>query len=113
MALYAEEPVVNPSTPIPRRLPIFYEILAYFADHPGAQDTVEGIVEWWLLEQRLKRAIRQVKATLAQLVAEGLVVERERPVGRVMYRVNRSKMRDIHSILKKKRIKGSIVNFSL
>ena len=76
---------MNPGAPTPRRSPIFYEILAYFADHPQAQDTVEGIVEWWLLEQRIKRATTQVKAVLAQLVAEGLVIPRDGTAGRVYY----------------------------
>ena len=91
---------MNPGAPTPRRLPIFYEILAYFADHPRAQDTIEGIVEWWLLEQRIKQATTQVKATLEQLVAEGLVIAREGAAGRVYYRVNRQKAREIRRLLR-------------
>jgi hypothetical protein len=50
---------------------------------------VEGIVEWWLLEQRIKRATTQVKTALAQLTVEGVVTAREGTGGRVYYRVNR------------------------
>jgi len=91
---------VNRGEPTPRRSPIFYEILAYFVDHPQAQDTVEGIVEWWLLEQRIKQATTQVKAALEQLVAEGLVIIREGTAGRVYYRVNRQKLREIRRLLR-------------
>ncbi len=91
---------MNSGAPTPRRSPIFYEILAYFADHPQAQDTVEGIVEWWLLEQRIKQATTQVKGALEQLVAEGLVIAREGTAGRVYYRVNRQKLRGIRRLLK-------------
>ena len=28
-------------------------ILAYLSDNPDAGDTFEGIVEWWLLNQRI------------------------------------------------------------
>lgn len=91
---------MNSGESILRRSPIFYEILAYFADHPQAQDTVEGIVEWWLLEQRIKRASTQVKTTLTQLVAEGLVIPREGTDGRVYYRVNRQKSREIRRLLR-------------
>ena len=92
---------MNPGAPILRRSPIFFEILAYFANHPQAQDTVEGIVEWWLLEQHIKRATTQVKAAVAQLVAEGLVIARTGAAGRVYYHVNRQKLRDIRRILGK------------
>jgi hypothetical protein len=67
---------VNSSEPTLRRSSIFSESLAYFADHPQAQGIVEGIVEWWLLQQRIKRASTQVKTTLTQLAAEGLVITR-------------------------------------
>ena len=90
---------MNRGVPTPRRSPIFYEILAYFADHPQAQDTVEGIVEWWLLEQRIKRAKSQVKTVLTQLVAEGLLIAREGTAGRVYYQVNGQKMREIRRLL--------------
>ena len=94
------ELVVNTGAPTPRRSPIFYDILGYLVDHPGAQDTVEGIVEWWLLEQRIKKATTQVKAVLAQLVAEGLVIAHQGPAGRVYYRVNRQKLRGIRRLLR-------------
>jgi hypothetical protein len=78
---------VSPDKPTSRKSPIYYAILSYLSDHPQAQDTMEGIVEWWLLEQRIKRATTQVKSTLAQLVAEGLVTAREGAAGRAEGRV--------------------------
>ena len=93
---------MNTGEPTARRSPIFYEILAYLADHPEAQDTVEGIVEWWLLEQRVKQATAQVQTALTQLVTEKLVVIREGQTGRVSYRVNRSKLRNIRRMLKER-----------
>ena len=48
-----------------------YEILKYLVRHPQAQDTVEGIVEWWLMEQRIVNASAEVKVALAELT--GLV----------------------------------------
>jgi len=91
---------VKQNVPSPRRSAIFYDILAYFADHPEAKDTVEGIVEWWLLEQRLKRARVQVKAALTQLVVEGLLITREGTTGRVYYHINRQKIREIRTLLR-------------
>ena len=66
-----------------------YHILAYLADNPDAGDTFEGIVEWWLLHQRIKFETRTVSEAVAKLVAEGLIVEEEGFDSRVVYRVQR------------------------
>lgn len=94
------EQIVRGSQSLPRRSQVYYELLGYLTKHPQAQDTLEGIVEWWLLEQRITRATRQVKVALAQLVAERLVIAREGATGQVYYRVNRQKLRDIRRLLK-------------
>jgi hypothetical protein len=75
-------------------------ILAYLATHPEAQDTMEGIVEWWLLEQEIRRSTAQVKAALAELVAQGLVLERRGKDGQIHYRINRLKTAKIQALLK-------------
>ena len=64
------------------------EILAYLAENPDAEDTVEGIAQWWLLEQRIQRTHAEVKATLDKLVARNLVVVHQGPDGRVYYSAN-------------------------
>jgi len=77
-----------------------HEILAYLAEHPDAQDTLEGIVEWWLLEQRIKRWTARVKEALAELVSRGLVLERQGKDSRILYRINHRKRREIRVLLK-------------
>jgi predicted transcriptional regulator len=79
---------------------VAYEILMYLAESPTAQDTLQGIMEWWLLEQHIKRQTSVVKSALAQLVAEGLVLERKRRDGRIHYRVNRQKRTELKALLK-------------
>jgi hypothetical protein len=64
------------------------DILAYLAHNPDAQDTLAGIVEWWLLEQELRRQTSDVKEALAQLVREGRVIERKSHDSQIHYRVN-------------------------
>ena len=91
---------MNPSEQTLRRSPIIREILAYLADHPRAQDTVEGIVEGWLLEQRIKRETRHVKSAVEQLVTAGFITAREGAAGRVYYRVNQRKLRNIRRLLR-------------
>lgn len=90
---------MNSGEPTIRRSPIFCEILGYLADHPEAQDTVEGIMEWWLLEQRIKIATTEVRVALEQLVAKELLITREGRAERVSYRVNRQKLRDLRDLL--------------
>lgn len=53
------------------------EILAYLSDHPQARDTLEGIVEWWLLERKIKYQTKIIKEALSELVDKRLVFERQ------------------------------------
>ena len=96
------EIVVNPNEPTLERSPLCSAILAYLAEHPQAQDSLEGIVEWWLLEQHIKQTTTQVNAALEQLVDEGLVIAHEGAAGRVYYRMNRKKLRDIRRLLRRR-----------
>lgn len=76
-----------------------YCILAYLAENPEAGDTFDGIVEWWLLRQRIKFETRNVSEAVAKLVSEGLIVEHEEADSRIIYRVNRTKEQDVKSLL--------------
>lgn len=67
-----------------------YYILSYLCDNPDAGDTLEGIVQWWLLQQRIKFGTQTVAGALAKLVAEGTIVEQTRFDSRTFYRINRS-----------------------
>ena len=81
---------------------VAYELLAYFAENPEAQDTLEGIVEWWLLEQEIKKRLVVVQEALAELLARGLVLERKGRDGRMHYRINRRKRDEIATLLKQR-----------
>jgi len=61
------------------------EILDYLARHPQAQDTIEGIIEWWLLEQRIVDSKIAIEKVLEKLVAESLVILRQARDGKVYY----------------------------
>ena len=71
---------------------ICYYILSYLSDNSDASDTLDGIVEWWLLNQRLKFETRNVSEALDGLVSEGLILKREESGSRVSYRINRTKV---------------------
>jgi len=76
-----------------------HAILAHLIEHPLAEDTVEGIVEWWLLEQEIKYRTAVVRAALADLVAKGLVLERQGNDARLRYGLNRNKLEAIRRLL--------------
>lgn len=77
-----------------------YQILAYLHANPEAQDTLEGIVEWWLLDQKISRQTERVKQALAELTERGLIVARIGTDSRVHYGIERNKLEEIESVLK-------------
>lgn len=79
---------------------IAYDILGYLVEHPDAQDTLEGIVEWWLLEQQIKRQTAKVRKALAELVSKRLILERQGKDSRTHYRINRRKLKEIRMLVK-------------
>ena len=78
------------------------EILAYLVDHPKAQDTLEGIVEWWLLERKIEFVTASVKEALSELVGKGLILEETGPDSQIHYRINQSKYKEIQELFKQK-----------
>lgn len=76
------------------------DILTYLSEHPDAQDTIEGIVEWWLLEQEIKRRAGRVKETLTELVAKRLLLEQKGTDARVRYKLNAPRRKEINALLK-------------
>ena len=80
---------------------VWYYILSYLSDNPDAGDTFEGIVEWWLLDQRIKFETRNVSEAVSRLVSDGLIVEHEEADSRTIYRVNTTRKKTIRAILSK------------
>ena len=79
---------------------IAYEILSYLAKHPDAQDTLDGIVEWWLLRERITQQKTLVEKALDELVANGFVLKLTGKDSRFHYRVNQRKDGEITELLK-------------
>jgi DNA-binding MarR family transcriptional regulator len=67
-----------------------YYILSYLLDNPDAGDTLEGIVEWWVLHQRIRFETQTVSQAVAKLVDDGFIVEQKGPDSRVIYRAKRT-----------------------
>jgi hypothetical protein len=70
------------------------QILAYLARCPHSQDTFRGIVEWWLLKQRIVHVMTEVKRALMNLVAKGKIGTRVGSGGEVRFRLKRRRVRE-------------------
>jgi hypothetical protein len=78
-----------------------YEILSYLVEYTRAQDTLDGIIEWWLLERSVKYQIAKVQDALDALVKDGLVLEHKKQNLPTRYGVNWDRAAEIRAILKK------------
>lgn len=94
MQLHSLKPITSPSLPN-----LATEILQYLLRHPSAEDTIEGIVHWWLVEQRLIQALSQVRTALSQLHHQGFVASRTLADGRVLYRLEPTRQQEAAATL--------------
>jgi hypothetical protein len=83
-----------------RSIPIAIRILAYLAENPDAEDTLEGITEWWLLQQNLMIELKRVRTALGELKSKDLITEVTGLDERIYYRVNNGKYEEIQKVLK-------------
>jgi hypothetical protein len=84
---------------VPGKSQVAHEILAYLVDHPEAQDTLDGIIEWWLLERKTIYQKKIVKEALAELVDKGLVLEIPGGDSRIHYKLTPDKQGEIRTFL--------------
>jgi hypothetical protein len=75
--------LADPSLPSPAP-----EILDYLARHPDAQDTIEGILHWWVLDTCIRTWTPKIADTLAKLVEQGFLEQKPSTNGHVFYRVS-------------------------
>jgi len=64
------------------------EILDYLARQPGAQDTIDGILHWWVLDACVRKWAPKVAETVAQLAEQGFLEQKPSADGNVFYRVS-------------------------
>ena len=82
--------------------PIERQILDYLAENPGAQDTLRGVVEWWLLKQKIEQTMADVEAALRNLVAKGKLRSWTGPDGSVHYSHHGRAKRRTQTMINKK-----------
>ncbi|PYP89315.1 MAG: hypothetical protein DMF61_03620 [Blastocatellia bacterium AA13] len=78
---------------------IAQDILAYLSENPDAEDTLPGIVEWWLLAEHVKRRTEAVKEAIAGLVQDGLIIENTGLDLQAHYKINAEKTAEIMALV--------------
>ena len=81
------------------RSKVAWDVLSYLIDNPDAQDTLEGIVEWWILQRTIENQTKTVQAVLAELTAKGLILERRGSDSRLRYLINANRQEEIRALL--------------
>ena len=61
------------------------EIQSYLDTRPGAVDSIDGIVEWWLPRIRMEEHRELVQIALDRLVQRGTLSQHQIPGGSVVY----------------------------
>lgn len=74
-------------------------ILSYLLAHSEAEDTIEGIIDWWLLEETVKHRKKEVQAALDELVSQSLITTRKSEDSRIRYRINNRKMKEVRELI--------------
>jgi Fe2+ or Zn2+ uptake regulation protein len=80
---------------------ISHLILEYLLRNPDAQDTVDGILHWWLLEQEVRHSVALIREALELLVSKDLVLKRQGQDMQTCFQINRNKKDEIMAFLKK------------
>lgn len=64
---------------------VTWAIQRYFASHPDAADSAQGIARWWLVGEGVEATADEVEAALGVLVQRGVVRAQRMPDGRLIY----------------------------
>jgi Fe2+ or Zn2+ uptake regulation protein len=72
-----------------KRDSIAEEIIRYFESHPDAEDSLEGIASWWLLDDP-RKSVKTVARAIQRLTSEGVLEGVAQPDGATIYRRRRA-----------------------
>ena len=76
-----------------RRSRIARAVLTYLRKFPEAQDTIDGIAEWWLPDQSIRSHLTILKGVLNELVVRGFILQHKGKDSQIHYRMNRRRSR--------------------
>ena len=79
---------------------IALRILHYLAENPQAADTVEGILQWWLLERTIVEEQQAVERALDRLVELGLIIEARAADAHRRYHLNAEQIETVRKLIR-------------
>jgi hypothetical protein len=74
-------------------------ILNYLAQHPHAKDTLQGIIEWWLVDSRPTPGVADVREALDELVQRGWILVTKRSPSNTLYGLDEAHLDSIREFL--------------
>ena len=72
------------------------EISIYLNTHQDAADTLEGVIKWWVLRQRIEESSDKVQSAIEYLCEKGIVKEVVMAGGKSIYTANHDAHRGLH-----------------
>ena len=69
------QPSRHPQEEVPAEVELASSVLHYLAEHPLATDTIDGIAEWWVMREQVRKDIDLLQRVLRRLTQEGLLEE--------------------------------------
>lgn len=75
-------------------------ILSYLVKNPDAKDTIHGIAQWWLLNEKIDQTLYSILNALNFLISKDLVREYNLHGDCIYYQVNKDKLDNIVDLLK-------------
>jgi len=75
------------------------QILRHLYKNPQNKDSLIGICDWWLIQERINYTVEVVAAAIKLLLSKKLIVERDILGAGKIYQINRTKHTEIHRII--------------
>jgi hypothetical protein len=75
------------------------DVLSYFVRHPRAADSLEGVVRWRLLEEKLDQDVNETRKALSWLVSQGLLLTDSPKGAKALFYLNGERVRDAERLV--------------
>ena len=75
------------------------QILGYLSKNSTKKDSLIGICDWWLFQERINYTVEIVAAAIQLLLSEKLIVEKDIMGTGKIYQINKTKRNEINRIV--------------